>query len=1807
MKKSLLISLAILCHHLLFAQATFTSNVYTQGFGTSPVSSWTNNSTFPGWYLYLNSGSFEGTINVTTAAPSNTGGIYMYTCNGGTDMKLGMRPSNADGDGPCADESCGNAVGVVLKNNTGSTIYNVQVSFEWFQLSLAQNGSVVNEDFFDYHTSSSNITSLTSGTWTNVRNGNFTALQSSSIASDYQIQGYPCTQDSTTTFCINVTIPANQYIAFRWWDPNNDYDDPHLAIDNVSVTAYNLNASASSSTICSGSNTTLTASGGASTYSWSPSTGLSATTGASVTASPTSTTTYTVTGTVPGGCTMTQTVVVNVNSLPTVSVSPSSAVFCIGGSTSLTASGANTYTWSPSTGLNVTTGATVTANPTSTTTYTVSGTNTSTGCVGTKTVVITVNPLPTISISPSAPSICIGSSTSLTASGATTYSWSPSTGLSATTGATVTANPTSTKTYTVTGTNSNGCVNTQTVIVTVNPLPTLTVTPSSATFCAGGSTSLTASGATTYTWSPSTGLNATTGATVSANPTSTKTYTVTGTNSNGCVNTQTVVVTVNTLPTISVSPSSATFCAGGSTSLTASGATTYTWSPTTGLSATTGATVTANPSSTKTYTVTGTNSNGCVNTQTVIITVNSLPTLTVTPSSATFCIGGSTSLTASGASTYTWSPSTGLSVTTGATVTANPTSTKTYTVTGTNANGCINTQTVIVTVNPLPTISVSPSSPSICIGSSTSLTASGATTYTWLPSTGLSATTGATVTANPSSTKTYTVTGTNSNGCVNTQTVVLTVNSLPVVSVTALHDTICAGSLDSLKASGASTYTWSPSTDLSASTGSKVAAIGMDTTITYTVTGTNANGCTSSASQTILVHSLPIVNADTDLAHYITGGSFSAIGGTPPYTYNWSPLPANPLLLPDTLTTYTLTVTDANGCSTSDITAFYPTPNVAGPCGSLFISDYVQDTVNNDDAIEIYNPTAGAINLSGYYLITDSLYAPPILIKLGGTIAAYGTYVIANSHADTSLTHKANMLTDTLSLNGSDLVALAHIVPLGTYVHFTLLDKIGDLINTPTDSGWAAGTGSTKNHTLVRKITIVMGNTNWSTCQNEWNVYPQGTFSYLKHFRNVCTPGDPHLIITMGTLATNCGGAPSTVDIPIYIQSDSDKIFNNCVIDLYYPTSEFYPDNVSNSGVTATQGVDFTYKPGDNDYNINMTNLSDSVVEIKFGDSASQSPYGTVVGSSQKLLMTVTLQIQNCNTNPIDFTNTASTYLSSYYATYDSTATSIKEIDSTKISYTTCCPHDCDPYLCNPHDCDPYLCNPHDCDPYNCNPYCCEYDSNGVCIQTCYNTCYHTCYDTCYNTCYDTCYHTCYDTTYQYHRDTIFNYSYTYNNIQYASTTYTGGGASSSVCLPLMSNYTNPIMAGTNQLSDPSNSSLMTIDGTDFGSTKGTIQVQNADAIGLITLDSTDILRWTSNQILVKMPSDLLLAKGKPGSGDFYVSNACGETVFDNLQINYNILSDDTGSEKLRPNIVMLNDTTSYIFRCDTSVSHNPKAYACVKKAIREWNCYTGVHWRVEADSTLAASKKDGISCIYFADPSIYSDSSVVMETTSQYFTTSCFDGTDSITFISEADISLNNSIPWNYDTTLTVTADSNYFYDDILHELGHAHQLAHINDTASLMYWNTVPGLRVGITSGGDYPGPASLTGGLDVVNTSAARSPSSFGCGSYRILVPDTKVCTDPTVGVATITANPYNLTIFPNPINDGTLNIAYRLTNDADVQLRIVDCIGREVLLITDTHQNVGIYGKRINIDALAEGMYFFVATINGKDQVIKFVKL
>jgi hypothetical protein len=224
----------------LWAQATFSSGVYTQNFGTAPgpgFGAWTNNSTYVGWYLD-NPAHFQGTINITAAAPSNNGGQYMYTCNAASNLLLGTRPSNGSGGPPCTDATCGHKLGLRLQNNTGTTINSIRVQFDWYQLSLAENNGVTNNMFFHYQTGTT-VTSVTSGTWTAVASLNFTAPNDHpGPGTSNQVEGYPWTVTGNKSHCIAVSIPEGNEIMLRWSDPNNSYNDPHLAIDNITVTAY---------------------------------------------------------------------------------------------------------------------------------------------------------------------------------------------------------------------------------------------------------------------------------------------------------------------------------------------------------------------------------------------------------------------------------------------------------------------------------------------------------------------------------------------------------------------------------------------------------------------------------------------------------------------------------------------------------------------------------------------------------------------------------------------------------------------------------------------------------------------------------------------------------------------------------------------------------------------------------------------------------------------------------------------------------------------------------------------------------------------------------------------------------------------------------------------------------------------------------------------------------------------------------------------------------------------------------------------------------------------------------------------------------------------------------------------------------------------------------------------------------------------------------------------------------------------------------------------------------------------------------
>jgi gliding motility-associated-like protein len=600
----------------------------------------------------------------------------------------------------------------------------------------------------------------------------------------------------------------------------------NTSVSNVTVNSLPV-VTVNNEIICEGASATLTANGGTS-YLWSDGSSVNP-----LVVSPVTTTTYTVTGT-SNGCSSTAIASVTVNSTLTVTVN--SVNICEGESSTLTATGGASYSWSGGEITNP-----IIVSPAATTSYTV--TATSNGCSNTAVATVTVNPVPSVTVN--SPTICEGTSATLTATTSSSggdYLWNPG-GIAI---QSISVSPATSSTYTVSYT-LNGCTSSAVSTVTVNSLPVVSV--NSFTICEGQSATLTAGGAADYIWS-----NGDIGSTVNVSPLATTSYTVTG-STNGCSSSAMSIVTVNPIPVVSVN--SVTICQGQTSNLTASGGNTYSWS--------TGDItnpITVSPAVTTSYTVTGTTS-GCSATAISTVTVNPMPVVTV--NSETICTGATAALTASTSSVggnFVWLPG---NASTQA-INVNPVSSTTYTVTYT-LNSCSTTALSTVTVNNTPSISVN--SMAICDGTTATLTATGGTSYSW--STG--DLTGS-ITVSPSTSSSYTVTG-SSNGCSGTAVSIVSVNAVPILSVNP--DTMCAGTSATLSANpsvSGGTFLWSPG---NAST--STINVSPSSTTTYSVSY-SLNGCTSNATGTVTVNALPIIDPISDVIGCtnttIPAGSFTS-------------------------------------------------------------------------------------------------------------------------------------------------------------------------------------------------------------------------------------------------------------------------------------------------------------------------------------------------------------------------------------------------------------------------------------------------------------------------------------------------------------------------------------------------------------------------------------------------------------------------------------------------------------------------------------------------------------------------------------------------------------------------------------------------------------------------------------------------------------------------------------------------------------------------------------------------------------------
>ena len=611
-----------------------------------------------------------------------------------------------------------------------------------------------------------------------------------------------------------------------------------------------------SGNICAGSVFTMVPNG-ATTYTFSNGTNT-----VSSTVSPSVNTTYYVSGTSSLGCVSTNSAVANVIVNPAPVIGLNSGAVCAGGSYTLVPNGASTYTF-----LN---GSTV-VSPGATTTYSVMGTNLL-GCVSTVPGVATVsvNPLPVITANNG--SVCQGNVFTIVPSGASTYTYSSGS---------ATVSPTSNTNYSISGTSAQGCVSSAPAVITVSVSSPPVISVNSGTVCSGSAYVLNPSGAATYTFSSGS---------ATVNPISNNSYSVTGTSTAGCVSTTPGVanVTVVSLPVVTVN--NGTICSGVVFTMNPSGASTYTYSS---------GSSTVSPLTNTVYSIIGSNAQGCVSSNTAMcyVMVNAGPVLNIAGTN-TICSGDNSFLSVGGANSYTWSNNSNAPV-----INVSPVTTTTYSVSGMNSNGCIGTASVVLTVNPLPTITVNGGA--ICPNDTFVITPTGALTYTFSSFTN---------SVSPSVTTSYSVSGTSANGCVSAQAAVVTVSVVNNLTVSVAGPTaVCTGSSATLTVSGANNYNWN-----TGSTSTSISPV-LTGNASFTVIGTSGT-CADTAYYTVNVNALPSVSLSSS-SKTVCAGQSATLTGSGALSYVWSTTETNPSIVvnPTISTSYTVTGTDANGCSNTVI------------------------------------------------------------------------------------------------------------------------------------------------------------------------------------------------------------------------------------------------------------------------------------------------------------------------------------------------------------------------------------------------------------------------------------------------------------------------------------------------------------------------------------------------------------------------------------------------------------------------------------------------------------------------------------------------------------------------------------------------------------------------------------------------------------------------------------------------------------------------------------------------------------------------
>lgn len=501
---------------------------------------------------------------------------------------------------------------------------------------------------------------------------------------------------------------------------------------------------------------------------------------------------------------------------------------------------------------------------------------------------------------------------------------------------------------------NNGCIKTDTALITVNPVvidPGSNWITCSNAVIQMGSPEITGY---TYSWVPAAAAYQDGTSSTSAQPkvlvaiSQDFTLTVTDTET-GCSRDSTIHIEVDDSPTLTGLTDTA-ICAGGSATigLPEQAGVTYSWSPATGLSSTTVAQPVATPTTTQVYTLVVSYYDAlgnitCTKSGTSTVTVHApeisgMSDATICPSDALYNLGDGVSVTGDATITYAWTPAVLVTTPTAlnTTVKANPTTPTTFTLTARDGNGCQVSATK--TITPTVTAPEAGSAGQVCVGSSVQLGAASNTgAISWSVTPAIAGTIDNPNAPQPVFTPaaadsgkvfTFTISQTD-GGCTSTDQVAITVRKAYIPAMAP--QTICnnASTTIGVPAIGGYTYLWTPATNLQNANASTTIVNQVTGNTYYTLTARDVNGCFASAEAVIGVNpssaptvTIPDVVVPVGMEASAFQPEITPASGT--YSYSWSPAAGvdNPYIsnatpIPGEIgsTSYTLSLTDANGCT----------------------------------------------------------------------------------------------------------------------------------------------------------------------------------------------------------------------------------------------------------------------------------------------------------------------------------------------------------------------------------------------------------------------------------------------------------------------------------------------------------------------------------------------------------------------------------------------------------------------------------------------------------------------------------------------------------------------------------------------------------------------------------------------------------------------------------------------------------------------------------------------------------------------------